>query len=301
MSLLRRSRAELAGAWRSLRYDMGRRPAEPMSGGGPDMTSTGMSTFGGAEFTGSSDPAVGTGFAGRLAARCDGGRSLRPNAGGYTVPRWAVAFTAFGALTMAGAAAAYLGVVHGVGAMIPTGPAAAGTFAARSVATQDARRGQGSAPRTPVRTTAEAEAPAPQLTSAPLPPPGTTQPRTPASALPTKPASPDCDCDSPPVPTPTVPTSPPSPGASPEPPSPTPPSPEPPSPTPPSPTSPAWTSGSWFEGWPLGGWPETTDPSPSEHSATPGEEDEPGESGGPGKEVGPGDDSRSRGRHRTHH
>lgn len=45
MSLLRKTRTELAGAWRSLRYDLGRRPVEPPASG-PDMTSTGMSTFG---------------------------------------------------------------------------------------------------------------------------------------------------------------------------------------------------------------------------------------------------------------
>jgi hypothetical protein len=43
MSLWRRIRAELAGAWRSVRYDLGRRPAERPDG--PDVTSTGLSTF----------------------------------------------------------------------------------------------------------------------------------------------------------------------------------------------------------------------------------------------------------------
>ena len=46
MSLWRRTSTEMAGAWRSLRYDMGRRPSEPPAGG-PDVTSTGMCTFGG--------------------------------------------------------------------------------------------------------------------------------------------------------------------------------------------------------------------------------------------------------------
>ena len=45
MSLLPRIRAELAGAWRSVGYDLGRRPAPPVSVSGPDVTSTGMNTF----------------------------------------------------------------------------------------------------------------------------------------------------------------------------------------------------------------------------------------------------------------
>ncbi|AEV82601.1 Major cell-surface adhesin PAc [Actinoplanes sp. SE50] len=43
MSLWRRMRGELAGAWRSVKYDLCRRPAEGTEG--PDVTSTGLSTF----------------------------------------------------------------------------------------------------------------------------------------------------------------------------------------------------------------------------------------------------------------
>ncbi|MFC3988802.1 hypothetical protein ACFOZ6_10025, partial [Actinoplanes siamensis] len=43
MSLWRRIRGELAGAWRSVRYDLGRRP--PEHPGGPEVTSTGLTTF----------------------------------------------------------------------------------------------------------------------------------------------------------------------------------------------------------------------------------------------------------------
>lgn len=50
MSVWRRTRNEVAGAWRSLRYDLSRRP-EPgvtrAAAPAPDVTSTGMSTFGG--------------------------------------------------------------------------------------------------------------------------------------------------------------------------------------------------------------------------------------------------------------
>ena len=49
MNLWRRFRTELSGAWRSLRYDLGRRPPAPDGGpwvDGPDVTYTGMSTFG---------------------------------------------------------------------------------------------------------------------------------------------------------------------------------------------------------------------------------------------------------------
>ncbi|MEU4691168.1 hypothetical protein [Actinoplanes sp. NPDC023714] len=47
MSLWRRIREEAAGAWRSVGYDLGRRPLPPAPAGDPDVTSTGMNTFGG--------------------------------------------------------------------------------------------------------------------------------------------------------------------------------------------------------------------------------------------------------------
>ncbi|GIF11861.1 hypothetical protein FHX34_102366 [Actinoplanes teichomyceticus] len=46
MSLWLRIRDELRGAWRSVKYDLGRRPAGRAAG--PDVTSTGLSTFPGA-------------------------------------------------------------------------------------------------------------------------------------------------------------------------------------------------------------------------------------------------------------
>ena len=102
MSLLRRVRAEWAGALRSVRYDMGRRPVEPPSGG-PDMTSTGMNTFGGL---------IGGGAA-------TGTPRTR-------MPRRAALVTALGVLTVVGAAGAYLGVVDGLGSMLNDLPGGGG-------------------------------------------------------------------------------------------------------------------------------------------------------------------------------
>ena len=79
MSVLRRVRAEVSGALRSVRYDMGRRPAEPPADG-PDVTSTGMNTFGGL----TAEESAGT-----------------PKT---RVPRRAVLVTALGVLTIVGAA-----------------------------------------------------------------------------------------------------------------------------------------------------------------------------------------------------
>ncbi|HET6531081.1 MAG TPA: hypothetical protein VFH03_10780, partial [Actinoplanes sp.] len=104
MTLWRRTRTEMAGAWRSLRYDLGRRP-EPLPARGrepePDVTSTGMSTFGGV--TGSSAPAY------------------PPAQPGYREPaRPGRALTAVGAvltLAVVGVAGSYLAVVTGLGGL----------------------------------------------------------------------------------------------------------------------------------------------------------------------------------------
>jgi hypothetical protein len=90
MSILRSAGQEVAGAWRSLRYDLRPRRAQADSpvDGYPDVTSTGLSTFGG-------------GMPGDEYRR-------RPNR--------LVAVAAFGLLALAGAAGSYLAVVHGLGA-----------------------------------------------------------------------------------------------------------------------------------------------------------------------------------------
>jgi hypothetical protein len=106
MSLLRRIRAELAGACRSVRYDLGRRPVA-VSAHGPDVTSTGMNTFGGCDFD---EPSP---------------RS----------PRRAAAVTALGILTVMGAAGAYLAVVNGLGSLMRETPASADTFPPRPAVT----------------------------------------------------------------------------------------------------------------------------------------------------------------------
>jgi hypothetical protein len=100
LSILRAARREVAGAWRSLRYDIHRRPgtADSPADGYPDVTSGGLSTFGGP-----------------LAEGMDFDPFDRP-------PRRLVAVTAFGALALAGAAGSYLAVINGLGALVG-GPA----------------------------------------------------------------------------------------------------------------------------------------------------------------------------------
>lgn len=143
MSLLRRIRAELAGACRSVRYDLGRRPAVPPAHG-PDMTSTGLSTFGGYD---RDEPAP------------------RP-------PRRAAAATALGVLTVVGAAGAYLCVVNGLGSLLHETPASADTLPPRPAATgtREPVSGIGGGPRPHHATAprpASKAAPEPTVTTVP--------------------------------------------------------------------------------------------------------------------------------------
>ncbi|GAA2627795.1 hypothetical protein [Paractinoplanes durhamensis] len=189
MSLLRRVRTELTGAVRSVRYDMGRRPVEPPSGG-PDMTSTGMNTFGG--FTGFDIHSQSLPVA-----------QVRR-------PRRALAVTALGVLTVVGAVGAYLGVVSGLGSLLGETPAAADTFppqpAVTSVYTPNAGIGAGpaagrtSAPRTRAAK-ARPAAPTPATTD-----PVTMPARKVSPIRTTKPAKTAVAGAHPPVPTPTVPS-----------------------------------------------------------------------------------------------
>ena len=200
MTLWRRTRNEVAGAWRSLHYDLGRRTEQPPppAGPAPDVTSTGMSTFGGL-----------TGYTGPSEAYPEPARPRRRLA----------AAAAFVALAVAGSAGSYLAVVTGFGGLLHGDSAAAGerplAAAGRTggaAATgADATSGLGRGP---------AAAAAPDVTAAqPVPPQRPAAPDTePAAARPAQPARQpvragtptreDCDCLSPPVPTPTAPPSP---------------------------------------------------------------------------------------------
>jgi hypothetical protein len=203
MSLWRRTRTECAGAWRSLRYDMGRRPFEPPADG-PDVTSTGMSTFGGQSLDLSAIVA-------------------RPP---RRTPRRALAVSAFGLLTVAGATTAYLAVSNGLMPSLSESTASAGTVPA-TAATADARIGPGPSPLT--RSRAVKHAAATNLPGGHVPAAEPTALRAPATrngpARTTTTNHPECSCTTvtrepshpgaPPVPTPTAPADPPSPTPSP--------------------------------------------------------------------------------------
>jgi hypothetical protein len=221
MTLLRRTRTEVAGAWRSLRYDLGRRTEQPPPGGRepePDVTSTGMSTFGGVTGTGRSGPGAGPAYdgPGYHGPGYDGPGYDGPGYGEPARPRRTlVAAGAFLTLAVVGAAGSYLAVVTGLGGLLRDEPAAADqrplAAAVRpgdTAAGADATSGLGRGP---------AEAPV-AATAQPVPPPKVQQPATvPAPARPAqppaRPARPgtptreDCDCLTPPVPTPTAPPS----------------------------------------------------------------------------------------------
>jgi hypothetical protein len=203
MSLLRRVRAEVSGAMRSVRYDMGRRPAEPPADG-PDVTSTGMNTFGGQLL---------------LDDRPQPATHRPPRR-----PRRAVAVTVFGVLTVVGATGAYLGVVNGLGSLLNETPAAADTFPPQPAmtATDTPNAGIGGGPGRAARPAATAT---PGATPGAIPGPGApagavpvapVDPADPAAVVPghanmspirtTKPTKPECACDRPPAPTPTAPS-----------------------------------------------------------------------------------------------
>ena len=249
MTLWRRTRTEVAGAWRSLRYDMGRRETGSGTSDGvrpaayEDVTSTGFHTFGGAGLTGGLHTSYGPGYARR--------------------PRRAVAVTAFGTLAVAGAAGSYFAVVNGLGALLDDQPAGAEPYPLAAAApgdgpaeTSNEGLGKGTAPSPGTAHTASgtirtvphglATTGTPAVRN-PLPVPRrTTVDRT------RPPAEPPSCCLAPPVPTPTA----------------APPAPHSPSPTP-SPSAPDDDSPS----------PEPTeDPT----SADPGDTSDSGGSGGSG-------------------
>ncbi len=204
MSLWRRTRTEVAGAWRSLRYDMGRRPrssaaAVPSAAvpAAPDVTSTGMSTFGGV-------PAA----------------DLRTGHDGYArPPRRVAAVAALGVLAVVGAAGTCFAVVNGLGAAAPQRPAGAGAYPLAAAAPPPADTGEaasnsglggGPAPRatgTTGTTAVAVPARTPTLPAA-EPPPARPGPRRTGPARPSTPPGGDCDCRTPPVPTPTAPPAP---------------------------------------------------------------------------------------------
>ncbi|GGN91446.1 hypothetical protein GCM10010112_77650 [Actinoplanes lobatus] len=179
MSLWRNVRGEMAGAWRSVCYDLGRRPAgrDPQ----PDVTSTGMSTFPGSLVDLPGEP-----------PRTD----ARP-------PRRFVAVTAFCALGLTGAAGSYLAATTtfaGEMAERPSAPpAVAAPLPPDEVEPVGGVAGMGAVPvarerrprvvtkitPTSVRSTARTTAP------------------TTRRAV-TRPPTPGCDCETPPAPTPTA-------------------------------------------------------------------------------------------------
>ncbi|MGA5300765.1 hypothetical protein ACPCHT_12610 [Nucisporomicrobium flavum] len=219
MTLWRRTRTEVAGAWRSLRYDLGRREADEGRASSarpvhPDVTSTGYSTFGGAGITGGLRTSYGPAHARR--------------------PRRAVAVTAFGTLAVAGAAGSYFAVVNGLGVVLGDQPAGAEPYPLAAAA-PDGTPGEASNEglgRGPQEAPGRVEAPAAAGTVRTVPHTLATTgtPDSPGAAvLPaprrttvhrTSPAAPPtpCDCLTPPVPTPTAaPSSPDSPSPTPTP------------------------------------------------------------------------------------
>ncbi|WP_436522088.1 hypothetical protein [Actinoplanes sp. HUAS TT8] len=189
MSLWRRMRGELAGAWRSVRYDLRGRPGERPEG--PDVTSTGLSTFPGSLME---------------------WRTVPPETNA-TPPRRFVAVSALCLLALVGAIGSYLLVTRGLAAAddrpeaapaVPAAPAppAVETPVDPATSTPDDAIGPPSRPKT-VR-------PAPTTTDAPPPEPtktdmsGTAPQRATTHRPPV--TTPECDCVTPPVPTPTVPS-----------------------------------------------------------------------------------------------
>lgn len=227
MNLWRKTRSEVAGAWRSVRYDLGRRPAPPAPPATEpaDVTSTGMSTFGG--MTGV-HPDTGDRWSPDAAGYDQSGYDLpgyEPDDEGAGRPRRRlVAAGAFVTLAVVGAAGSYLAVVGGLGGLLRDQPAPAGerplAAAGRDGGTTTGAGatsglGRGSVIG-PDRTATQPVPPS----RATLPPAAGPAPARPAQrpARPVRPGKPThegCDCLTPPVPTPTAPpSSTPSPSAS---------------------------------------------------------------------------------------
>ncbi|MDI6097961.1 hypothetical protein QLQ12_05020 [Actinoplanes sp. NEAU-A12] len=199
MSLWRNVRGEMAGAWRSICYDLGRRPAERDPG--PDVTSTGLNTFPGSLVDLPAGPPE---------------TDARP-------PRRFVAVTAFCALAACGAAGSYIVATTAfAGRMSDTTVAAAappGGHEAQDEAIRGGMAGMGRVPQTPGRQRA---VPTPTVTATSgavgvAVPPQATATRSAARAGTgrtaggtTKPVTvdPECHCETPPVPTPTAPSDP---------------------------------------------------------------------------------------------
>ncbi|MFI1988085.1 hypothetical protein [Actinoplanes sp. NPDC020271] len=189
MSLWLRVRGELAGAWRSMRYDLRGRAAERPDG--PDVTSTGLSTFPGSLME---------------------WRTATPETNARP-PRRFVAVTALCLLALIGAIGSYLLVTRGLAAagdrplaapsqpVVPTPADTPGTGTARP----DDAIGPPSHPKAarPVpATTNVARGAAPVATKAGI---AQTRPRRPAAHH-APAATPECHCVTPPVPTPTAPS-----------------------------------------------------------------------------------------------
>ncbi|GIE54948.1 hypothetical protein BJY16_003222 [Actinoplanes octamycinicus] len=196
MSLWLRIRAELRGAWRSVKYDLGRRPAEPADG--PDVTSTGLSTFPGSLMEWRTVPPE---------------TDARP-------PRRSVAVTVLCLVAACGAIGSYFLVTRGLSTAFADQTVAAPATAAAPAepppppVQPTARLGAVTHPRsTHPRTTAAdpargpAHQPAQQPAGRPaaaVAEPGATVPGAPAR--PRRTSTPECDCVTPPVPTPTAPS-----------------------------------------------------------------------------------------------
>ncbi len=117
MSIWRTVRGELAGAWRSLRYDLGKRPIEPVM---PDLSEITEARFDNYE---------------------------RP-------PRRLLAASAFGLLALTGAAGSYFAVVNGLGSLLDpqtSAPAPRPAVAATTSASPSAVTGVGPARTAPAR------------------------------------------------------------------------------------------------------------------------------------------------------
>jgi hypothetical protein len=191
MSLWRSIRGEMAGAWRSIRYDLGHRPGRD-TGAVPDVTSTGMNTFGASLVDLPGEPPE---------------IDARP-------PRRFVAITAFCALAACGAAGSYLVATTAFAGRMTDAPppavAAPPPPAAETEAGTGGEAGMGgvpAAPRKPRTTTPPATVRPPSPTPAAIPATKVATSRNARPAAVPVSRSPECDCETPPVPTPTVPSS----------------------------------------------------------------------------------------------